>query len=262
VAWKLIRARMGRFTMLNKSSSSTPLRVAAAAVFVAVAAIIPQAQQAGATLAIDGDVKTPLTLTLGDIRRLPRTGVTLAAEGRDEKYEGVIVGEILERAGAPLGRDLSGAALATYVVASARDGYRVVFSLAELDPALTTNDIIVADTVDGRPLSDNQGPLRIVVPHDNAARVRCVCWRKSPSYVSRNSAAGRSAREPLADVGQRYRRATKSCQSRSAKAAASSGSSQRSVRNAWSSLRTWTSQHEGRGLDKRTQRSLPDVQNV
>ncbi len=36
----------------------------------------------------------------------------------------------------------------------------------ELDPALTANDIIVADTTDGKPLLENQGPLRIVAPHD------------------------------------------------------------------------------------------------
>ena len=51
-------------------------------------------------------------------------------------------------------------------VASAKDGYQVVFSLAELDPALTSNDIIIADTVDGQPLFDYQGPLRIVAPRD------------------------------------------------------------------------------------------------
>src|SRR5262249_10443518 len=50
---------------------------------------------------------------------------------------------------------------------------------------------------------------------------------------------------------------TKRLHSRSATVAASSGSSQRSVRNTWSSLRTWTSQHEGRG-QMRTQRNLPD----
>jgi DMSO/TMAO reductase YedYZ molybdopterin-dependent catalytic subunit len=119
-----------------------------------------------ATLAVGGDVKTPLMLTPRDIKAMPRTTVTVTAEGRDEKYEGVLVGEILKRAGAPLGRDLTGAAVATYVVASAKDGYRALFSLAELDPEFTANDIIVADTVDGKPLFDYQGPLRLVAPHD------------------------------------------------------------------------------------------------
>jgi len=42
----------------------------------------------------------------------------------------------------------------------------VVFSLGELDPALTGSEIIVADRADGKPLVAPQGPLRIVVPND------------------------------------------------------------------------------------------------
>jgi hypothetical protein len=119
-----------------------------------------------ATLVIAGDVTQALTITPRDLRSMPRTTVTVSEEGRQISYEGVLVGELLKRAGAPVGRDLSGKAVATYVRASAKDGYQVVFSLAELDPAFTPNDIIVADTIDGKPLFDYQGPFRIVAPHD------------------------------------------------------------------------------------------------
>jgi len=119
-----------------------------------------------ATLVIAGDVTQPLSLEPSELKAMPRTTVTVNEEGRDIKYEGVLVGELLKRAGAPVGRDLSGKAVATYVRASAKDGYQVVFSLAELDPGFTSNDIIVADSVDGKPLFDYQGPLRIVAPHD------------------------------------------------------------------------------------------------
>ena len=146
--------------MLNKSK----LLMSAAILAALPAAAQPPA--ADASLAVGGDVQTRLTLTAADIKAMPRTTVTVTAEGRDERYEGVLVGEILKRAGAPLGRDLTGAAVATYVVASAKDGYRAVFSLAELDPAFTSNDVIVADTVDGKPLFGYQGPLRLVAPHD------------------------------------------------------------------------------------------------
>jgi DMSO/TMAO reductase YedYZ molybdopterin-dependent catalytic subunit len=118
------------------------------------------------TLVIAGDVAQPLTVKPADLKTMPRTTVTVSEEGRQVSYEGVLVGELLKRAGAPVGRDLSGKAVATYVRASAKDGYQVVFSLAELDPAFTPNDIIVADTIDGKPLFDYQGPLRIVAPHD------------------------------------------------------------------------------------------------
>jgi DMSO/TMAO reductase YedYZ molybdopterin-dependent catalytic subunit len=117
-------------------------------------------------LVVAGDVSQPLTIKPADLKTMPRTTVTVSEEAREVKYEGVLVGELLKRAGAPLGRDLSGKAVATYVRATAKDGYQVVFSLAELDPAFTPNDIIVADTIDGKPLFDYQGPFRIVAPHD------------------------------------------------------------------------------------------------
>ena len=120
---------------------------------------------ADAALVVAGGA-TPVTVTPADLKTMPRAAVTVSEEGRDVKYEGVLVAELLKRAGAPLGRDLTGAAVATYVVASAKDGYRSVFALAELDPEFTPNDIIVADTVDGKPLFDYQGPLRLVAPHD------------------------------------------------------------------------------------------------
>jgi DMSO/TMAO reductase YedYZ molybdopterin-dependent catalytic subunit len=118
------------------------------------------------TLVIGGDVTQTLSLQPAELKSMPRTTVTVSEEGREIKYEGVLVGELLKRAGAPVGRDLSGKAVATYVRASAKDGYQVVFSLAELDPGFTSNEIIVADTIDGKPLFDYQGPLRIVAPHD------------------------------------------------------------------------------------------------
>jgi DMSO/TMAO reductase YedYZ molybdopterin-dependent catalytic subunit len=133
-----------------------------------LAPAVARAQSAGAqaTLQVTGSVASPVTLTAADLKAMPRTAVTLKADGRDVKYEGVLVGAILARAGVPLGHELTGAAVASYVVASASDGYRAVFSLAELDPEFTGSEIIVADTVDGKPLFDYQGPFRIVAPRD------------------------------------------------------------------------------------------------
>ncbi len=140
--------------------------------FIALAAAIASgaplvaAQTAPRSLTVTGDVGTPLSLTPEGLKTLPRTKVEVEDEGRTLHYEGVLVGEILKRAGVPLGTELRGDAIATYVVATATDGYQVVFSLAELDPAFTSNDIIAADTVDGKPLFAYQGPVRIVAPKD------------------------------------------------------------------------------------------------
>ena len=65
-----------------------------------------------------------------------------------------------------MGDGLRGKELADYIVAEATDGYRVVFSLAELDPAFTGTPVIVAQNVDGHPLQPQDGPLRLVVPGD------------------------------------------------------------------------------------------------
>lgn len=61
---------------------------------------------------------------------------------------------------------LHGSALVMYIVARALEGYTVVFSLGELDPALNGNEIIVADTIGGKPLNSNQGPFQVMVPGD------------------------------------------------------------------------------------------------
>jgi DMSO/TMAO reductase YedYZ molybdopterin-dependent catalytic subunit len=118
-------------------------------------------------LTVAGDVTTPLTLSAADLKALPRAKVEMTDEGRVVTYEGVLVGEILKRAGVPLGAELRGNAVATYVTAKAADGYQVVFSLPELDNGFTSNDIMVADTIDGRPLFAYQGPWRIVAPKDS-----------------------------------------------------------------------------------------------
>ncbi|MGA8029922.1 MAG: hypothetical protein WB992_22490 [Bryobacteraceae bacterium] len=51
----------------------------------------------------------------------------------------------------------------------AGDGYEVVYALAEFDPTVTDSGIIVADKREGQPLGANEGPLRIIAPHDKRA---------------------------------------------------------------------------------------------
>jgi DMSO/TMAO reductase YedYZ molybdopterin-dependent catalytic subunit len=117
-------------------------------------------------LTIGGDVAKPLTLNKDDLAKMARTTVTLNDHGKETSYEGVLLYDLLKQAGAPLDSQLTGKALASYVLAEARDGYQVVYTLTELDPAFTSNKIIIADTVDDKPLSETQGPFRLVVPQE------------------------------------------------------------------------------------------------
>lgn len=129
-----------------------------------------QAQQAATTtLAVTGDVPTPLMLTDEDLAKMPRQTVSVEdQDGTKVEYEGVPLQEILKRAGAPLGSHLRGKALASYILAKARDGYEVVFGLGELDPAFANEQIIVSDKRDGKSLFGYQGPFRLVCPNDKA----------------------------------------------------------------------------------------------
>lgn len=121
-------------------------------------------------LSVAGDVATPMSFSGSELKAMPRVKAEVKAEdGTPHTYEGVLVVELLKRAGVPVGAELRGNAIASYVVASATDGYQAVFSLGELDPALTTNEIMVADTIDGKPIPAAQGPWRIVVPKDSRA---------------------------------------------------------------------------------------------
>lgn len=124
------------------------------------------AQEAPPSIQVTGAVKQPLTLTAEDLAKMPRASVKTASQGVETVYEGVWVHEILKRAGAPQGQALRGKALAGYVLAEAQDGYQVVFSLGELDPAFVDNEILLADTANGKPLFGAQGRFRLIVPKD------------------------------------------------------------------------------------------------
>src|SRR5579862_8762011 len=126
------------------------------------------AAAAGVLLTVNGDVDRPLSLSLADLRDLPRQTITVMNEHekKDETYQGVALAEILKRAGVPQGAALRGPALAISVRAEGADGYAVVFGLGELDSSIEDAGVVVADTLDGQPIPDKLGPLRLVVPHD------------------------------------------------------------------------------------------------
>lgn len=121
-----------------------------------------------ADVKIGGTVTTPLVLTAADLKGMPRTTVRVENEHaqKAEVYEGVLVQDILKKAGAAMGAKLRGPAMATYVLAEAADDYRVVFSLTEFDSEFQNSEILLADTVDGAAITPDQGPFRLVVPHD------------------------------------------------------------------------------------------------
>src|SRR5579862_770526 len=113
----------------------------------------------------DGQGHT-VTLTLQDLSHLTQHTVAASDHGASTTFEGVLVSDVLTKVTAPLGEKLRGKALAAYLLVEAADGYRAVFALAELDPAMSDKRVYLAIKRDGEPLSDKEGPFRIVAPDE------------------------------------------------------------------------------------------------
>jgi hypothetical protein len=124
-----------------------------------------QAQSPAIELRIAGLDGSEIRLTAGQWAALPHETIEVVDHGGSKvHFAGVPAGEVLKLAGAPLGKEMRGANLALYVVAEARDGYRVVYALSEFDSGFRDVPVLVADKRDGQSLAPDEGPLRIVVP--------------------------------------------------------------------------------------------------
>jgi hypothetical protein len=109
-------------------------------------------------------VAVPLDATT--LASLPREPITASAHGTVLHCDGIPLPALLRAAGAMPADPLRGAQLARYVQVDARDGYRAVFALAELDPTLGNRKVFLTDRCDGKPLPDDDGPLRLVAPYE------------------------------------------------------------------------------------------------
>lgn len=147
--------------------NSWPRRIALLILLLCTPANASAQASPAVALRVSGEVANHLDLSLADIAALQRQTIRVTDDkGTQAEYEGVPVEEVLKKAGAPLGKELKGPSMAVGLVASAPDDYRVLFSLAEFDPAFSDRVILLADRRDGKPLDSREGPLRLVVPGD------------------------------------------------------------------------------------------------
>ena len=106
------------------------------------------------------------TLSAAQIFALPRVTVSTAEHGIPAQFEGVSLAGLLELAGIHMGDTLRGARLTEVLLIEAADGYKIVFALAELDPAFAAREVILVDKRDGKQLNSKEGPFRVVAPGD------------------------------------------------------------------------------------------------
>ncbi len=136
-------------------------------------------------LLVQGGVSTPVELSREDIQKLSRVDERVKdRDGHEVVYSGTPLVEVLRAAGMKLDPSAmpSREAVDSYVLVRARDGYKAIFALAEIDPALSSQMILLADTKDGQPLTAAEGPWRIVV----AADKRPARWVRQVTTISVN----------------------------------------------------------------------------
>lgn len=122
-------------------------------------------------IVVYGEVTEPMEVPLVALDTFPRVAVRAALhDGEPATFEGVRIRELLLRAGMP--RQLAAGDLSFFVVAEAADGYRALYSIAELEPDFNPDAPILADRADGAPLDPAYGPVQVIVPGE----LRHVRW--------------------------------------------------------------------------------------
>jgi hypothetical protein len=135
-------------------------------VAAAVLWLIAATTSAAHSVTLTGVAGQSVTVGALDLKAMPHRTVTVSEHGRAAAYSGVPVTLLLAKVGAPRGDSLRGAAMVLAVAVTGADGYRVVLTLPDTDPAFRDEAAILADSADGRILDSRLGPLRLIVEGD------------------------------------------------------------------------------------------------
>ena len=114
---------------------------------------------------------------LEDVRTVREADTGVAAPETARRYTGCLLRDVLERA-KPVEKnrfDLR----KSIVIVTASDGYRAVFSWAELYLSPIGDGALVVYERDGAPLADAEGPLALVSLKDTRPGPRHVKWLRS-----------------------------------------------------------------------------------
>lgn len=131
-----------------------------------VAAILSASAASAQSVVLTSPDGVTRTLGAADLAALPRETLSLSAHGQTHVYSGPSLASVLAAVDAPVGSALRGPALKSVVAVRAADGYVVAFSLAEIDPAMRSSRIILADREDDAAIGGEDGPLRLIVEGD------------------------------------------------------------------------------------------------
>lgn len=134
-------------------------------------AIALQCQQ----LTVQTEAGKQVVLSRVDLESLPHLKAAASEpSSAPVVFEGVTLKSALEKAGVGFGESMKGKRLSSCLLVEAADGYRAVIALPELDPAFTNKQTLLAFLRDGKELSEQEGPYRIVIPDEK----RMARWVK------------------------------------------------------------------------------------
>jgi hypothetical protein len=117
-----------------------------------------------ATITVTGISGTSATLSASDIAKLPPQTIKTTDHGTPVTFEGVLLSDVLAKVRTPTGDPFNGTVAGYYLMVEAKDGYKAVFSWAEIDPTFTDRRVYVVTKRDGKALSDKDGPFELIVP--------------------------------------------------------------------------------------------------
>lgn len=120
-------------------------------------------------LSLFGHLDQPRELTVDQLRRLPARRARVSFDCRTNgpqrhTFEGPRLWDVLQTAGPRLGAATRKARLGHLITVTGTDGHFTLLSWAEIDPEFSGQRILLATSIDDRPL-DAEGP-QLVVPAD------------------------------------------------------------------------------------------------
>jgi len=141
------------------------------------------------TLTVKGNVERELTLSLDELKKFPAQRIedvrvvreqgakTGAQEEIARRYAGCLLRDVLDRARLTEKNRMD--LRKSVVIITASDGYRVVFSWAELYLSPIGEGALIVYERDGVPLPDSEGPLALVSLKDTRPGPRHVKWLRT-----------------------------------------------------------------------------------
>ncbi|MGE0279688.1 MAG: hypothetical protein AB7P20_03615 [Rhizobiaceae bacterium] len=129
-------------------------------------AVLAQTTAPPATIELTGGTTSPIALTPDMLAGLPQIeqDVTFQTSKGPSSghYKGVLFWEVLKANKALDGLQRNGELQKTFLV-TAKDDYKIAFSVGEIHPEFGNTPLMIATEVDGKPI---EGGPRIVVPGD------------------------------------------------------------------------------------------------